>query len=119
MELIRVAGCKCSFLLARIYTEFPQNPTAFNLLEETASHSHPTLPQEDWKKQDQATAADLGKVAWELGDSIRMDMAKTGGHQGATEDNHLSLLLPGYLGISEVSLVRMVRVGFPLQGNEL
>lgn len=67
MELTRVAGCECSFLLARIYTEFPQNPTAFNLLEEAASH-YPTLPQEDWKKQDQATVADLGKVAWELGE---------------------------------------------------
>lgn len=91
MELIRVASCKCSFLVARIYTEFPQNPTVFNLLEEAAFQS-PTLPQEDWKKQDQAMAANLGNMAWELEDSIRMDMAKTGGHQGATEDNHLSPL---------------------------
>lgn len=47
-----------------------------------------------------------------------MDAAKTDGHEGVPEDSHLSsLFLPGYLGISEVSLVRMGKLGFPLQGN--
>lgn len=79
MELIRVTSYKCSFLLACMYTEFPQNPTAFNLPEEAACHDL-TPPQEDRKKQDQAMVADLGSVAWELEDSIRKDMAKTAGH---------------------------------------
>ena len=64
-------------------------PICFRLLEEAAFH-YPTLPQEDWKKQDQAMADDLGNMTWELGDSIRMDMAKTASHQGVMEDNQLS-----------------------------
>lgn len=58
---------KRSSLLARIHTTFPQNPTAVNIPKEAACH-YLTPPQDDGKKQDQAMAADLGNVAWELGE---------------------------------------------------
>lgn len=117
MELTRVASCKCSFLSARIYTEFPQNPAAFNLPEEAAVH-YLTPPQEDWKKQDGTMAADLRNVAWKLGTASEWTWLRSPVIKEAWRTIISALLLPGYLGISEVSLVRMVNLGFPHQGNE-
>lgn len=78
---------KCSFILAYTYTQFPQNPW---LIAFPTGRLHCMTPTRRLEGTDQVMVANLGSVACELEDSIRM--LRLSVTKGIMEDNHLSSL---------------------------